>query len=502
MSADPGTPVFEATGLRKSFGSVAALVSASLSVAAGEIHGLLGENGAGKSTLIRIAAGLVRPDAGQTLLDGRPYARTSPSSAIAAGIRVVSQEFSLAPNISVTENLCLGSPGFIGSIGYGRFPWRTATAWAAQRLDEAEIDIDPGARVADLSVSERQLVALVRGSLDRPRVVFLDEPSSALDRAGVEALYKLVHRLRRDGCAVVYVSHKLEEIFELTDRLTIMRDGRIVTAGQRTGSATLDGVIAAMVGRQIDQLFPARTTQPAGGAVLRLRAFTAPRVHDVDLDVGEGEILGIGGLIGAGRTELAKAVSGLAPVYGGRVSIDGKDVQIRSRRDAMRHGIEYMTEDRLGEGLVVNRPISENVTARVLPRFRRGPFVDHAGIRRFTAEQIKRFGIVAPHGGVTVSTLSGGNQQKTLLAATLASDPRVVFLDEPTRGIDVGAKAQIYSLVRELSRRRAVVLISGELIELLGLADRIVIMSTGRIAGEYDPATASEEDLVAAALGR
>jgi ribose transport system ATP-binding protein len=491
---------FDALGVRRSFGSVAALVAADLAVRPGEVHGLLGENGAGKSTLIRVAAGLVRPDGGELRLGGEPYAPRSAAAAIGAGVRVVSQEFALAPNISVAENLCLGSPGFLAARR-GRFSLRAAAGWAGERLRESEVDIDPRARVAGLTVSQRQLVALVRATLDQPRIVFLDEPSSALDRAGVDLLYGLVRRLRAAGTAVVYVSHKLEEVFELTDRVTVMRDGATVLAGRRTDESTVDGVIAAMVGRQLGQLFPDRAAAP-GPVVLRVRELRAPRLDGVSLDVREGEILGLGGLVGAGRTELAKAVAGLAPVHSGQISVDGRGVPARGRRAAMRAGIEYMTEDRLGEGLVLNRPVSENVTARVMSRFTRGPFVDGPAVRRFTAEQIQRYAIVAPHGGVDVATLSGGNQQKTLLAATLAGDPRVVFLDEPTRGIDVGAKAQIYAQVRELSRRRAVVLISGELIELLGLADRILVMAGGRIAGEFDPATASEEDLVAAALGR
>ncbi len=498
-----GPPIFEVADLQKNYGAVAALVSADLSVDAGEAHGLVGENGAGKSTLIRIAAGLARPDAGRMLLDGRPYAPQSPTHAIEAGVRVVSQEFSLAPNVSVTENLCLGALGFLRTAArWGRFPWRAATSWTKERLREAEIDIDPSMRVADLSVSQRQLVALARGTLDNPRVVFMDEPSSALDQSGVEALYRLVRRLRQNGTAIVYVSHKLEEIFDLTDRLTIMRDGQTVMKGQQTAKTTVDTVIATMVGREITQLFPPRHADSVGNVILTVEDLCAPRVHDVDLVVREGEILGIGGLVGAGRTELAKAVAGLSRISGGRVSIDGREVEIRSRRDAMRHRIEYVTEDRLAEGLVVNRPISENVTARILGRFLRGPFIDHAAVRAFTAGQIERFLIVAAHGGVNVNTLSGGNQQKTLLAAALASDPRVVFFDEPTRGIDIGAKAQIYALIRELSRHRAVVLISSELVELLGLADRIVMMNAGRIAGEFNPATVSQEDLAAAALGQ
>jgi ABC-type sugar transport system ATPase subunit len=494
--------LFSVTALAKRYGSVAALVSVDFSVEPGEVHGLLGENGAGKSTLIRIAAGLTRPDGGQALFAGRPYAPSTPLDAIREGVRVVSQEFSLAPNISVAENLCLGSPGFLATHARrGRFPWHAARAWARDRLVEAGVSIDPDALVGSLSVSNRQLVALVRGTLDDPSIVFLDEPTSALDQSGVEVLYRLVHALRDRGIAVVYVSHKLEEVFALTDRVTIMRDGRSVMEGRPTAELTVNTMISTMVGREITQLFPARPAAKDGKLVLVVNGLSAPRVHDVSFSVREGEILGIGGLVGAGRTELARAISGLAPISLGSVHVDGREATLRTRRDALKFGIEYVTEDRLTEGLFVNRPISENVTARVLGRLSRGPFVNHAAVGAFTAERIRDFAIVAPHGGVNVDTLSGGNQQKTLLAAALASDPRVVFFDEPTRGIDVGAKAQIYRMIRELSRERAVVLISAELIELLGLADRILIMRAGRMAGEFDPATASEQSLIAAALG-
>jgi ABC-type sugar transport system ATPase subunit len=496
------TPIFEVFHLRKSYGSVSALVDAIFGVAAGEVHALLGENGAGKSTLIRIAAGLAVPDGGDVRLAGSAYAPASPLDAIRHGVRVVSQEFALAPNISVMENLCLGSPGFLAeNARHGRFRWRAGRAFAQDRLHAAGVSIEVDAAVGDLSISERQLVALVRGTLDDPKIVFMDEPSSALDQEGIECLYRLVRNLREAGVAVVYVSHKLEEVFDLSDRLTIMRDGRTVLAGALTAETKMDAAIATMVGRDITQLFPTRPASVESRTVLDVRKLTAPRVHQVDLHVRGGEILGLGGLVGAGRTDLAKAIAGLAPITSGEIQVDGTTLRINNRRDALRAGIEYMTEDRLGEGLVVNRPIHENVTARVLKRFSRGPFVNHAAVAAFATSQIEEFSIVAPDANVDVGTLSGGNQQKTLLASALASDPRVVFFDEPTRGIDVGAKAQIYAMIRELSRDRAVVLISAELIELLGLADRILMMRAGRIAGEFDPRTATEHDLVSAALG-
>lgn len=495
-------PSFQIDHLRKAYGSVAALVDANLSIAKGEVHALLGENGAGKSTLIRSAGGLTSPDGGVMRKDGRVYAPRSPADAVRLGVRVVSQEFSLAPNISILENLCLSSPRFLAEHGRGgRFPWRAARGYVRDALAVCGIALDPDEIVGRLPVSARQLVALVRGTLDDPTVMFLDEPTSALDQAGVEVLYKLVRAQRDAGRSIVYVSHKLEEIFDLADRVTIMRDGRSVLEGEAVEKASVDRLVATMVGRDISQLFPPRVARVERRTVFELRNLRARRVNDVSLHVKQGEILGLGGLVGAGRTELARAATGLSPITSGEVLLDGAPVRIRTRRDALRMGIEYATEDRLGEGLVVGRPIRENVSARVLGRFARGPFLNHADIDAFAEGRIREFGIAAPHAGVAVNTLSGGNQQKTLLAAVLASDPRVVFFDEPTRGIDVGAKAQIYATIRALSRDRAIILISAELIELLGLADRILMMRDGRIAGEFDPASASEQDLIAAAIG-
>lgn len=494
------SPIFEAERLVKHFGAVTALDGVDFRVQRGEVHGLVGENGAGKSTLIRIAAGLLQQDGGTLKLDGHAYEPDSPWEANQQGVRVVSQEFDLAPNTSIAENLCLGSRTFLEGCRAGRFPWPRAMSWAADHLERVGVPLQPDTQVENLSVSERQLVALVRGVLDDPQIVFLDEPSSALDREGVEILSGLVDRLSQDGVAVVYVSHKLEEVFDLGDRITILRDGETAGVRDRT-ETTVDQVVNLMVGREIDRLFPSRPETEPGPIVLEVTNLTAPGVRDVGLTVREGEILGLGGLVGSGRTELAKAVCGLAPVHDGEIRVDGGAVSINHRTEALKQGIEYVTEDRLGEGLVLERPLAENVSMRVLDRFSTGPFVSASQERHFATEQMDRFRIAAPDATAPVKVLSGGNQQKTLLAACLASDPRVIFFDEPTRGIDVGAKAQIYEIIRELARDRAIVVVSAELIELLGLADRIAIMRGGEIAADFDAASGTEEQLVTAALG-
>jgi ribose transport system ATP-binding protein len=493
--------IAEADRVRKRFGAVQAVDDATLAVRPGEVHCLVGENGAGKTTLVRMFAGLIAPDAGRLGLRGSDFRPADPRAAADAGVRVLSQEFALAPNISVTENLALGSASFGATCRGGRFPWARAHAWARAALQDNGVDIDPRVHVDRLSVSQRQLVALVRCTLDDPAVIFLDEPSSALDSSGVQTLERVVRRLRGAGVGLVYVSHKMEEIFGLGDRVTVLRDGttRATLAVADTSESEL---VQMMVGRQISRLFPERAPDAADArTVLEVSDLEAPGVHGVSFRVRQGEILGIGGLIGAGRTELAKAVCGLAGRPSGEVVLDGEKVDCSRRDRALRDGIEYVTEDRLGEGLVLLASIADNITARVMHRFRRGPFVSRRAQERFAAEQIARFRIVAPDARAPVGTLSGGNQQKVLLAACLASEPRVVFLDEPTRGIDIGAKQEIYEAIRALSRTMGVVVISAELLELLGLADRVLVMRGGRIVAELSGHDVTEEHVVSAALG-
>jgi ABC-type sugar transport system ATPase subunit len=332
-------------------------------------------------------------------------------------------------------------------------------------------------------------------------VLFLDEPSSALDAPGIETLGRVVRGLRERGVAVVYVSHKLEEVFALGDRVTVLRDGATRDTLE-VGATDESELVRLMVGRELGKLFPERTARPARGEpVLEVRDLAAPSVNGVSFSVRRGEVLGIGGMIGAGRTELAKAVAGLAPRHSGEILLDGHAIRISRRIDALRQGIEYMTEDRLGEGLVPLASIADNITARVLGRFRRGPFLHRRAQERFAEEQIERFSIVARDTRDPVGVLSGGNQQKVLLAACLASSPRVVFFDEPTRGIDVGAKREIYATIRRLSATVGVVVISAELLELLGLSDRVLVMRKGRIVDELAGGEASEQRVVAAALG-
>ena len=498
--SDRSRSLFVAEHLVKRFGAVAALSEANLSVDAGEVVGLVGENGAGKSTLIRMATGLVRPDEGELRLMRSPFHLRSPGDAAAQGVRVVGQEFELAPNITVAENLCLSSLEFLARCRNGRFPWGSAAAWADRELKKAGVQVDPLTKVGRLSVSERQLVALVRATLDEPKLVFLDEPTSALDQQGVEILMNLVNRLREEGVAVVYVSHKLEEVFDLADRITVMRDGHVI-AVHECSETTVEEIVRLMVGRSIERLFPQRPTSPTGGCMLEVKNLCAAGVEGVDFKVNRGEILGIGGLLGAGRSQLAKALTGLTPILDGSVRLDGIEVKIKNRANALKLGVEYVTEDRLGEGLVLDRSVAENVGSRVLHRLTRGPLVSSAAERKLAEGQMRDFKITAPDATVPVRSLSGGNQQKTLLAACLIRDPKVIFFDEPTRGIDVGAKAQIYQLIRDIAEDRGVVILCSELIELLGLADRIIIMRHGRFVAGFDTEEASEELLITAALG-
>ena len=384
--------LIEAAHVRKRFGAVQALADATLEVRSGEIHCLIGENGAGKTTLLRMFAGLVRPDGGELRLRGEVFAPATPRKASDAGVRVLGQEFPLAPNVTVMENLVLGSAAFQRTCRGGRFPWARAEAWAAEQLERHGVRVAPRTPVDRLTVSERQLVALVRCTLDDPAVVFLDEPSSALDGEGLDTLTRVVREMREHAVAIVYVSHKLEEILELGDRITVMRDGttRATLAGD---AATEDELVRLMVGREIGNLFPDRVPRPRVAPTLEVRDLEAPRVHGVSFNAHDGEILGIGGLIGAGRTELAKAIAGLAPRHAGELRLDGEPIDPGSRTAALRLGIEYMTEDRTGEGLVPLASLADNMTARVMGNFKRGPFVDRRAQERFAREQIERFSI-------------------------------------------------------------------------------------------------------------
>jgi D-xylose transport system ATP-binding protein len=502
-----GRTVLEARDLVKRFGGLTALDGVSFDLRAAEVHALCGENGAGKSTLIKLLSG-VHPHGsydGEILIDGAPAAFRSTRDAERAGIAIIHQELALFPEMSVGENLFLG----VLPRRHGRIDWDQVYARAAATLAECGISLDPAARVGDLGVGQQQLVEIARAVSRDPRVLVLDEPTAALAQHEIGTLLDLVRRLRDRGVACVFISHKLDEVFALADRITVLRDGK--AQGTLAVAETEAGeVIRRMVGRRIEDHYPRRQSVP-GRTLLAVRDLEVVppqgrgvHLRGISFDVRAGEVLGIGGLMGAGRTELLMHLLGLwGTRRAGTVELDGEPFGARSPREALARGLALVTEDRKRFGLVLERGVAFNLSLSSLLRLRRGPFVDRdaeiAQARRVADElRIRTQDLEQPAG-----TLSGGNQQKVVLGRMLLTEPRVLLLDEPTRGIDVGAKLEVYELINRLTAAgQAIVLVSSELGELMGISDRIVMLCEGRVGGVFDRGSATQQRLLAAAMGR
>ena len=489
------TPVLALEQVSKSFGPVEVLHTVDLALQAGQVHALIGENGAGKSTVMKILGGFLQPTSGRVLLDGQPAAFRSGPEAEAAGIVVIHQEFNLAPALSVAANIFLGREI---TLAGGRLDHRAMRDAAAALLAELGTTIRPDARIRDLSVPDRQMVEIAKALSRRARVLIMDEPSAALTHREVGALYEQVDRLRGEGVALMFCSHRLDEVTRLADRITVLRDGHVVRRALR-GEMTEDGMATAMVGRELSGIFPARDTATAG-ELLRVEGLSVPGlVHNAHLTLRRGEVLGIAGLVGSGRTELAEGIAGLRTATGA-IRVDGQPVAIRRPGDAARAGIAYLTEDRKEAGLLLEKPLTTNLTLAALGDF--GFLIDRAREAQAMADATRDFDIRAASPAMPAGSLSGGNQQKLLLAKTMLTGPQIVIIDEPTRGIDVGTKQQIYRFVRDLARQgRGVIVISSELAEVIGLSDRVLVMRQGRIAGEVAGDAITEENIVRLAMG-
>jgi ribose transport system ATP-binding protein len=499
FSSVPPTAVLSMTGVSKSYPGVQALQNVNFEVLKGEVHALMGENGAGKSTLMKIMAGAEHRDTGEMLLDGRPLGRLSPHEALSLGIGIIYQEFNLVPYLSAAENIFLGRepkarlPGFVD--------FREMYAEAQRLLDDLDAHFDARRLVSSLSVAQQQMVEIAKATSQNVKVIAMDEPSATLTDHELASLFRLIRRLKANGVGIIYISHRMEEIFEICDRVTVLRDGRYVGT-QPVAQTNREEIIRMMVGRELTEVIP-KVAAPVKGAALEVRNLTRRGVlKGINLTVNYGEIVGLAGLVGAGRTELARVIFGADPYDSGEIRLEGAPVQIRSPQAAIDRGIGLVTEDRKQLGLVLGMTVRENVTLANLDELTRLGFIQGRKEREVAAKYIGDLSIKTPTQEQEVRNLSGGNQQKVVLAKWLFTDSKILIFDEPTRGIDVGAKSEIYQLMNNLvANGAAILMISSELPEVLGMADRVYVMHEGRIAGELSRAEATPERVMDLATG-
>ena len=499
MNPASSRPLLRLAGITKSYAGVHALRAASFDLRVGEVHALVGENGAGKSTLVKIITGAVVPDGGEMELDGRRIEQLSPRAARELGIAAIYQQPALFPELTVAENIALGSQRV---PALGRVDWRGRHRRAAELLARVGAEIDPEADAGELTMPQQQLVEIARALGARAHVLILDEPTASLSEEDTRNLFRVVRELRDQGVGMIYISHRLEELPIIADRVTVLRDGETIDTREmaEVDRATL---IQLMVGRDLSAVFPKRTV-PLGDIVLELRGVgsAASGVHGVDLAVRAGEIVGLAGLVGAGRTELARTLFGLDPADEGEILIRGKPIRIKEPAEAIANGIAYLPEDRRRHGVVLDLPISANLTLASLRDLSHRGSIDFERERALSAEYVRRLGVKTPATFTPVSSLSGGNQQKVALGRWLITHPSVLILDEPTQGIDVGAKSEIHTLMTELAERGvAILMISSELPEVLGMSDRIAVMRRGTIVDLFDRADATQQKILARALG-
>ncbi|MDX8490848.1 sugar ABC transporter ATP-binding protein [Mesorhizobium sp. VK22B] len=496
---DTNVPALELRGIGKRFPGVVALDNVDFTLEPGKIHALMGENGAGKSTLIKIMAGVYGKDAGTIRMRGREVDIRSPRDSLKEGIKVVFQEIALIPEFTVAENIFLeGYPtGKAGSID-----WKKIRTDSAALFNRIGFKVDPAARTGSLPVSQQQMVEIARALAHEARVVVMDEPTSSLTPNEVSLLFTVIRRLAALGIAVVYVSHKLDEVFEIADTVTVLRDGRHIST-KPIGEHSNDTLIQDMIGRRIDNLFPRKRGAPGSKVALSVENLsTTKKLIDVSFEARAGEVLGFFGLMGAGRTELAKAIVGYDPISSGTITVDGQRLAPHDTRAAVRLGIGLLTEDRKSEGLMGELPVYQNASLASLGAFARLGFVDKAKEHKAVQDYVDRFRIKTPSLFQQVKNLSGGNQQKVLISRWLMRGLKVIVVDEPTRGIDVGAKSEIFALIDRLAGEGlAVVMMTSEMPELLGLADSIAVMCEGRLTAIMSREDATQEKILNAAIG-
>lgn len=491
-------PLLQLSGASKTFGPVIALADGTVEIRAGEVHALVGENGAGKSTLVKILAGVHAPDRGEFLVDGKPVHFRSVSDSKAAGISVIYQEPTLFPDLTVAENIFIGRQpkGRGGLISRAEMRRRASELFAT-----LGVPIDPDRIAEGLSIADQQIIEIAKAiSLDAT-VLVMDEPTAALSGIEVERLFSVARSLRDKGAGILFISHRFEEVFDLCDRITVMRDGHYIQV-HNTADVTVQAIVKEMVGRELGELFPKETAE-IGDVVLKVDSLSsAGTFTDINFEIRAGEIVALSGLVGAGRTEVARAVFGIDPYDSGRVTVGGRKLKPRSPRDAIAAGLGFVPEDRRKQGLVLDLPVSRNVTLTLRNSLARFGLISGSREHAAAEDWSRRLQVKTASQDLAVSTLSGGNQQKVVLAKWLATSPRLLIVDEPTRGIDVGTKAEVHRLLSELAGRGiAILMISSELPEVLGMADRVLVMHEGRITAELSRADATAELVMQAATG-
>jgi ribose transport system ATP-binding protein len=485
-------PILSLRAIRKSYGSVEVLHGVDLDIFPGEVVALLGENGAGKSTVSNVISGTVQPSSGDMTWLGASYAPASPRAAMDAGVGIIHQELKLLPQLSIAENVFVGRYLMKG----GRIDRKAMEDRAQAGLKRLGLDIPPSRLVEGLSTANQQLIEIAKALTLNARLLILDEPTAALGGDETQLLFRQIERLKADGVGIIYISHRLEEIRQIADRIIVMRDGAKVQEFDR-GDVPVRAIVESMVGRSLDRMFPA-VPSPSDEVTLDVRGLTSPTntFRDISFSVRKGEVFGIAGLMGAGRTELVRAITGADPIARGTVMLDGQDITPRSPIEAIRNGMVLVPEDRKLQGVVLDHSIAENIAYANLPELTRGGWITARRLNAFADGFIQKFGVKG-QGHQNAGELSGGNQQKVVLAKWLARNPRVVVLDEPTRGIDVGARSSIYELIMDLARSGvSVIVVSSDLEEVLGVSNRIMVMAQGKQAGILDRKDANDVSIM------
>ncbi|MDF1566397.1 MAG: sugar ABC transporter ATP-binding protein [Spirochaetaceae bacterium] len=487
------TALLRAENISKRYGGVQALDAVDLEVQSGEVHAVVGENGAGKSTLIKILSGIVKRDSGTIVLDGREVEYSDPKAAFEDGIAVIHQELSMLPHMNVIENIYMGKM----KNRWGLIDWKTLEKGTRDALGMVGMELDPHTLVGDLSISQRQMIEIAKAVHTKARIIIMDEPNSSLCDWETEKLFEVIEKLQKEGIAIVYISHKLDEVLRISDYITVFRDGKNVGRLPRD-EATVNKMITLMVGRNLNREGVRRRV--TGGLKLSARNLTGEGFSSVSFDLKEGEILGFSGLVGAGRSEVARAIFGAQGFDDGEITLRGKSVRFRNPAEAIRAGLAMVPEDRKKLSLFMDMSISFNMAMANLFRMKKGVVIDEAKQKATVGQFVDNLRIKLGQRSDPVRSLSGGNQQKTILGRWLATEPDILILDEPTHGVDIGAKADIYALIRELAEKgKSIILISSEMPEIIAMSDRVIVMTEGRVSAELSDEDITEENIMAAA---